>query len=599
MHDVSQNPENRERIDRLRPSVISVLHPEQIFGRPYRFANAAELLRQTRLLPALQVMAVLNAVSVDLDRLASQNQKALTPHLGPLFAFLFARHRLDRVVKAATDLIVPAIADGLGYFTPLSPWACSALTDACLRFCSLGNFGADVWPPSQADYFGRLILSFQRQMTPERDKRTGLDLDRLTEIQFSEFVRNQLHANPHRYSGKDMTRLYALFEIPDVGAVLHARAHVTSQEWFKNIVGISALEYRVLLVALAATTMNFNLEQPSVRYLLFNVGQLIANMTPEAKQAFMRLNALAVIDLRALRVEPQPHTWAEALFKGNHLLRRQLFETAPGTYLVLDRNEYLNRFFHRLLHVLHAAAECQAGTRSPSRVRSDCGYLFEGYVQWWLKQLFGPSTTYFFNHRLPDGKETDAIVMVGSTALVLELNHHWLSLAEAYEATPARLAAVVSEDLGKALHTSRVLAQDGIHKDGKLLIVDRIIPIAVLPEGLPIGDLTYATFKNQLQQILPELDGVLPKIGPCQVLSQDHLEYFDRVWKLPEQGSQLVAYLIRRASTGYLRFGPLPLDVPQIPATHSGHTWGPLTDKARSAFGESAKAFFSAESMDP
>jgi hypothetical protein len=582
---------HRERLERLRPAILSVLHPESIYGSPYRFQAVREFLRQTNLLSALQVMAVLNAVAVEIETMAGKEQTAIGAHIGNLLAFLFPKSRLRRAIDAAHGLIATAMVQRLGFFTPLSPWACSALTDACLRHCNPGEQGARVWPPSNADYFTRILLSFQKELTPERRIPDKLDLDNLTDEQFTEFTRNQLRANWHRLSDRDTTRIYALFEVPEVGDIFRARAHREPNEWFTAILGLSPREYRAMLVTLVAITVDFTLAKPDVAHLTINVEQFVVNMTDSARQAFRRLIGLAEIDLLAVRAETAARTWSEALFKNNSLLRRQLLRTGPGTYLVLDRGHFVTRFFHGLIHVLQDAVK-ESGQMSVAQFRSDLGYLFEGYVQWWLKRLFGPEAEYFFGEGITPGKETDAVVVLNGVACVVEVNHHWLNLTEAFEASPTRFASVVTEDFGKALRAAKSILERGLFRDGRRLTVETILPITVLPESMPVTDLTVARFRKELLQEVPESDGVLPRILPCQILSQDHLEYFDRVWDLPKDAFALIAYLTHRSGLQHVRFGPLALDRGEIKANHRGNTWGQLSAEAEQGFREIGPTFF-------
>jgi len=438
-----------------------------------------------------------------------------------------------------------------------------------------------------------VLLSFQKQLAPENDAAEAkLDLDNLSDLQFTEFCRNQIRANPHRFASNDITRLYALFEIPEVGLVLRRRAHVEAGKWFLDRLGLTPAEYRVHLIALAAITNGFSLDQPDVRHLYFDTEILAQNMTAEGRRGFLRLNQLAVIDLDLLRGTPAPQTWAEAVYKGNFLQRRQLFQTGPSKYLVLDRDHYLNRYFHGLLHVLHEAAELPESRFSAAAVRSDSGYIFEGYVQWWLGKLFGPTATILPNESLTRTSETDAIVVFNETAFIFEINHHWLSVADTYEASALRFAELVASDLKKAIGAARLIFSNGLRKDGVEIKVERVFPIVVLPENLPITELTVARFHKELLRILPAIDGEDTRLGQSQILTQDHLEHFDRVWRLPEEVRMLAEYLARRASTERLRFAPCALDNAEARATHVGNTWGKLCDLVEETFRSVGPSFF-------
>jgi hypothetical protein len=67
--------------------------------------------------------------------------------------------------------------------------------------------------------------------------------------------------------------------------------------------------------------------------------------------------------------------------------------------------------------MLDDAARNATPPRPWKKLRDDFGYLFEGYVRWWLKRLFGPSGYYLFGQSLEPNTETDAVVTVSSGQL--------------------------------------------------------------------------------------------------------------------------------------------------------------------------------------
>lgn len=581
----------RDRIERTRGSVVGLLRVEPIYGPGLEFRRASEELRRLDLVSCLETLAILNVVSIEIEKKASRDLEGTLDVIGNLYGFLFHKKRLQRAVLATQELVAEIKQNRLGYFTPLSPWACSAMTNACLRFCDRSGGGVRSWPPSEVDAFGRVLLSFQKQLAPENDAAEAqLDLDNLSDLQFAEFSRNQIRANPHRFTGNDITRLFAMFEVSEVGVVLKKRAHVEPGKWFLERLGLTPTEYRFHLVALAAVTAGFSLDRPDVRNLYFDSESLTQHMTEEGRWGFSHLNRLAVVDVDQLRQQPAPQTWTEAVYKGNFLQRRQLYQTGPTRFLVLDRDHFLNRFFHGLLHVLHEAAELPDSKWSPASIRSDSGYIFEGYVQWWLGKLFGPTANILLNESLSERSETDAIVVYNGTAFIFEINHHWLSIADTFEASALRFAEIVSSDLRKAICAAQRIISDGLRLNGTEIRVERAFPVVVLPEDLPITDLTVARFHKELLRVLPTADGDDLKLAQSQIITQDHLEHFDRAWNLPEEVGMLADYLARRARNPRLRFAPCPLDRAEARATHLGNTWGRLceqTDETFQAFGPS------------
>jgi hypothetical protein len=558
-------------VEQLRRGIVTVLRTDGICGRGYSFQEAKEFLSQTNLASALESMAMLNAVAPQIGRLENLNSTEGLAHLGRLYRFLFSPHIRGRVV----DISIKELTDEVGHFTPLSPWACAAMTDACLRFCRVTG-GASVAPPSQTEYFARILLSFQKNLAPDRITPAIPDFENLSDLQFADYTRNHLRANPHRVNGEDKCRLYALFEIPEVSEVLQKRCGKTASVWFEEQTGMTANDYRFTLLALMGIILEFKLERPDWAKLTFDLDTLLANMTSEARGHFTLLNQLAVIDLPALRAEPPPSDWKSAVYGANSLLRKQLLQIGPTRFVVLHHDLFVDRYFRGLVHVLDDAARSADPPRSWKKVREEFGYLFEGYIRWWLRNLFGPTAHYLFGRSLNPGTETDAVVVAGRTALVLECNHHWLSRIEAFEATPAKLAAVVTSDLIKAIRAARTIAAQGVEIDGQKLEVDAILPIAVLPESLPIGDMTAIRFRQELSKAVEGLEGVAPKIRPAQILSQNHLEFYDKAWLLPEQGLELAAYLVQRAGTEPTRFCPVIFDAQKLKVIHSGHTWDML-----------------------
>ncbi|HVT28248.1 MAG TPA: hypothetical protein VHE81_09570 [Lacipirellulaceae bacterium] len=564
---MSRTPIQKHIADRIKGGVISILRTEGIYRTDLRFPVAKELLAQTNLDSALQVMAILNEVAMRFEKLKDFNSPENLKHLGNLYGFLFAPKVQGRVRR----LTLRELPQTVGPFRPLSPWACAAMTNACLRFCHRSS-GAKVWPPSTTEHFGRILLSFQTHLAPERSRPPLPDFERMDDEQFKEFARNQLRANRYDVTGEDRLRLYAMFEIPAISDVLVEKCGKTAAEWFQEQTGISTEEYRFTVLGLMATILEFRLEHPEWEKLTFDLTTFLAHLKPEARQSFVRLIELAAIDLDSLRAETPPNSWNSAVYGPNALLRRQLMRIGPTRFVILHHGFFVQRYFRGWMHLLDDLARRPGSARSWPQVRSECGYLFEGYIRWWLRNLFGPDARYLFGENVVPGKERDAVVVIGNTAIVCESNHHWLSRVETYEATPAKLAAIVVSDLKKAIEAAEKVASEGITIDGERLRVDCVLPIAILPEALPISELTMIRFKQELLQLIPKLDGG-GRVRGAQILTQNSIEQFDKVWHLPDQVMELVNYLERRASLEPARFGPAVFDLQELEIRHTGTIW--------------------------
>ncbi|MDB6095535.1 MAG: hypothetical protein JWM32_3097 [Verrucomicrobia bacterium] len=582
------NPSQTRIAEAMRESVVSVLRTEGIYGRGYRFRDAREYLSQTNLFTAVQSMALINAVASRLQRIGDYSKKENLAHLGRLYRFLFHVTKRPTVV----NFTVKELLQKFGPFIPLSPWACAAMTDACLRFCHLTS-GRHFFPPSEVRYFSKILVSFQTDLAPDH---SGLpDFENMPDALFSEFVRNQLRANSQRLTKEDHSRLYALFSVPEVGEVLQLRAKTSAAEWFKTQTGMNAADYRTILFALMATTMEFTLDQPNFDKLTFDLTAFLGGVLPEAQGHFIRLIELALIDIPAVRAERPPANWKEAVYGANSLVRRQLVRLGETRFVILHEDLFVERYFRGMVHVLDDLARQPGSGRDWQTTRSEFGYLFEGYVRWWLRGLLGEKSITVFGVELQKGKgETDAIVIVGRTALVFEFNHHPLSRVEAFEATPAKLAAIVSSDLKKAFRAARIVAAEGLVVGGKRHDVDRILPVVVLPDALPISDLTAIRFRQELLKTVPDLQGDGTKICAAQIMSQTHLELYDKVWNLPAECAELVEYLAKRASLEPARFGPVVFDRQQLSLKYIGNTWSKLHEACDREFATIGPTWFKA-----
>lgn len=578
MRTTSSNLDPKMR-EALRFTSVSLLVSPDVYGRTYPFGTAKELLRQTNLPHALEAMALLNTIAPEIVNLGRLDTKERARHLTPLFRFLFSR----RAAKRAYAVWLQSLRQPGDLFTPLSPWACAAMTDACLRFCH-ETAGAAFVPPSSADYFGRTLLSFQDRLFPPGVARPGLDLANLSETEFSGFTRNYLHSNLHANDfGNDYPRYYALFQIEEVGEVLREKEHIGPAEWFQSIVGMTPADYRFTLIALAGAAKRCTLQRPDTAGLIFNIDRLLQPLTAEARAHFVRLNDLAVIDVAALRRQKPPTDWVSAVYRSNILQRRQLVRVASDTYLILHPQLYLDRYFHGLVHLLDDAARSGMGSDSWQKVRARFGHLFEGYVRWLLRRAFARASLLRFGISIDRPGDTDAFIVMGRTALVFECNHHYLSGPERYDCTASTLSEIVRPDLQKAIKTAIAVTEGRIVLDGRTVDVDEVLPIAVLPDALPINLANNLSFHCQLASVVPHLDGTR-EVLPAQILTQSHLEFFDRAWRLPDETEAIVAYLKNRARSPFDRFTSRRQDQVLLPVVHDGNILGPVAEAAYREF---------------
>jgi hypothetical protein len=594
------NEADRRRADEMRDSLISVLLPKAIYGSGLSFRDATDYLRLVDLRSALDALAVLTAIASDLMRRAIAGNPAPAGSLARLYEFVFASKRTKRVQKESIRLETEALVDRLGVFTPFSPWACSAMADLCLRLCPETG-GWVVWPPSIQDKFVWVLLSFQEHLVPERDLGSDLDLDTLGDEHFVAFSRSQYRANPRQYSSADLTRLYAYLEVPEVGALMEEKLHMKPAEWFRGRMGLSPSEYHVLLIAVAATIGRFKSEAANPNDLKFTVDAVTINMTAAARDAFRRFTALATIDPFQIRKLEIPNTWAKALYQSNVLLAHQLYPLPSGELLIVDRDQYINRYFNGVIHVLDDAARSGVSQYSWQSVRSDFGYLFEGYFRWLLVAMFSGAAKVYVGGPVTPGKETDCVVVLGDTAHVFEGNHHPFSRIDAYEATTKQWIDIVEPDIRKAIRAAKSILNGEFAPEGQPIRVARVLPIVMLSDALPISPITAPRFLRDLELRLPEAAGfdvVGGRICATQAVTLEHLELFDRAWDLPKEAKELGTYLESRSRAESLRFGPVQLDRGKIKAKHAGNTVGVLKASASARFSELGPSFFVQASPD-
>ena len=296
----------------------------------------------------------------------------------------------------------------------------------------------------------------------------------------------------------------------------------------------------------------------------------------------------------ATRAFAPPCDWAGGVYGPKVLLRRQLIRLSPDAYLILHRDLFLERYFHGLVHLLDDAARSGVVHESWQHVRIVFGHLFEGYIRWLLRRFFAGCAARY-GESIERIGDTDALVVVGRTALVLECNHHYLSTQEAYNCTPATLSEIVRSDLAKAIATARAIARGQVFINGTEVQVDHVLPIAVIPDPLPVNPMTCATFHQALSDGVPGLDGDGAGILPAQVLTQSHFEFYDRVWRLPADAQMLVDHLTARARSESSQFTSRREDRATfgLRGIHDGNLFGPLEAAAHREFQATGPSRFS------
>ena len=226
-----------------------------------------------------------------------------------------------------------------------------------------------------------------------------------------------------------------------------------------------------------------------------------------------------------------------------------------------------------------------------NRLRSDLGYLYEGYVQWLLEQLFGPACSYHFNFHIDGNRERDAMVVVGSDVLVCEITNHVLSLQERARCSPMDLAKIVKDDVERALDLARSVAQEGVPLGERWIRARRAVPIVVVPESLPISEALSDRFcEALLAEGVPAgaITGVR-RVLPVQIMSIAQLEGLDTLWPPPKREFRLITAVAHRAHDRLQRFSRAVLGKP---AKIEGYTLAKYGEQAQIRFREFGKSLF-------
>jgi len=550
------------------------------------FHAVVSYLETVNLGSAIAIMAMLNAACAKLyDRNRFSTDKDLQ-HLGALMAFLFG----ERARKRAADVFIEHRDQS---FQPLAPLACAAMTELCLRLCPLEG-GRIFHSPAEDDTFGRALLSFQEHLLPEEMIGQGFeDFRKIPDDHFRYLARNHLGANLDLDFAGNLRRQAILFAVPEVSRNMVRRLKTSAPDWFLMLAGITPDEYQVLLIMFAMAHSRFTLEKPDLAALRYRPNELIANLRPAAQENFLRLHSLAEIDVEALRKTSLPESWEEAVYGQHLLLRRQILAVGPAKNCVVLHTQFLlEKFLHGPVHVLtDFVQEFQPAGWSIKRLRSDLGYLYEGYVQWLLELLLGPTCSYHFNFHIDGNRERDAMVVVGSDVLVCEITNHVLSLQERARCSPMDLAKIVKDDVERAFELARRVAQDGVTFGERRIQSKRAVPIVVVPEALPISEALSDRFiRALLDEGVPSgaITGVR-RVLPVQIMTIAQLEGLDTLWPPPKREFRLITAIAHRAHDRLQRFSRAALGKP---AKIEGYTLAKYGEQAQIRFREFGKSLF-------
>jgi hypothetical protein len=524
-----------------------------VYGRILTWAEALAALRTVNFEYALMAMAMLNAVSFEFSQIGDLKKRDGPKKISALILYLLP----EEVRGAAWEEFVKA-----DLFQPLAPQACVAMTEACMRHCDRKG-GAIMDQPWNNPVFAHVLLSFQSNLLNEALVHPGIDFDNLADPQFRAFTRNYLSTNYNTDFMAGFIRHHMMYEIPIEGGALRGVTGIGSTEWFASVARIDPVTYRLIQVALVGAGFTFSLEDPQLKYLVLNLDQFLASLKPEFEDVFRRLFAQAVVNLAEVDAVPAPVDWDGALYAANYLRRRPIIRLGGENYLLLHRHLILEKYFMGSSHVLTEIVtnECPAGwpaqpRKRGSKVRTELGLVFEDYVRMVLGCLFkGPDAVFKHGYQVGgDAAERDTLVVIGTTAVVFELVHHPWSLADRAGGASNVFVTHVADNARKSGEVADAI-EAGNPVAGVRFVVDRILPIVVMSDTMPINETTSASLGRALVAEVGNraVDGH-GTILPLQTLSLTQLENLDRIF--PESGGKqpILDFLAVRARDAIERF---------------------------------------------
>jgi hypothetical protein len=291
-----------------------------------------------------------------------------------------------------------------------------------------------------------------------------------------------------------------------------------------------------------------------------------------SKVIFRRLHRQAVIRIEEVVPAKNPTNWEEGVYSQHYLRRRTLLQLNEGRFLCLHRQLLVEKFFGASVHVLTDMIREHIPPNWPedenkrvNQLRIHFGYVFEDYLQQLLNMLFPePEIIRRFGYSaVPGSPERDALIVVDRTALVLEFVHHPWNLDERSNGASTPFIKHLSDNVAKAADISNLLDAGKPVADVGLPL-DRILPIVVMSDVMPITEATAPTLARDLAARcgLDPVNGH-GKVAPVQILSLSQIENFDRIFHRPSGSAAIVEFLAKRACRPLDRFCGSPyLDMP-------------------------------------
>jgi hypothetical protein len=537
-------------LKKILPNIATMWVAKDVFSTSLCWSSARAGLAKINRESALITMAMLNAVCAEfLSPNRSRQEARSSKRILPLVNYLFAPQYRSAAIEA--------LRQSTGPFVPIAPQAAIAMTEACMRYCSVD--GVRFEQPWQCPEFAHILLSFQDATTGDAVKNGPINFAALTEEQFADFARNYQTANFNSDLLMLMRRHYLMFEAPAESGHTKAQLGITAAEWFTRVSGIDPRHYRMLQLVALSHSRDFDFDAPDLTKLVYDLGAALGRMLPSVADAYRRLHLLAVVEDHPSG--PEARDWSEAIFNAHYVRRRPTLHLNADRYLCLHRQLLAERFFGATVHVLADLVVTHSPSGWPTevskrtlQVRTEMGVIFEDYVQRLAQILFQQAKpTFRFNLKPAAGGECDALIVIGQTALVIEVVHHPWSIAERSRALPSDFVKHVTDNISKALRMSAAITLRGSLEDDATIKIERAIPIVVMSEAMPINEMTATSFHTELIKVLGEEPFVgTERIYPIQSLSIAQFENLDRLWTL--HPSQLIKFLADRAVNPLARF---------------------------------------------
>ena len=535
--------------EQLLPNTAVVWVATDVFGSTLTWDEARAALAEMNWESATLSMAMLNAVCAELALGPRLNTPSGAQKVGALTRYLFGPESQNNAVKVY-------LGNRHQTFIPLSGQACLAMTEACLRFCKRDG-GARFNQPHEYPVFARILLSFQEQLM-RSDLTKNLNPEQLTPEQFRYFVRNYLSANFETDFPEMLRRHYMSFVEASTESVLEKRAGKTAAAWFTEVTGMDPRRYGALTIFCLHHGRLFDIESPDLRHLAYDIDDMLQNTEPNAANMYRRIHDLAAVPeaLPAVNITD----WETAVYGLNYLRAKPLLQLHGPKYVSLFKHLVAEKFLGGTVHVFTELVERFAPTNWPAdakkrriQVRNEFGYLFEDYLRKLLLVLLdGPSTKHIFGHARTDGGESDALFVIGRTALAFEVVHHPWSFADRSSGDASVFVEHLSDNISKAGKLCAEIMQEGRVK-GLDAPIDHALPIVITSEMVPINVMTAPTLEKLLITATRH-EYVLGhgNVRPVQILSVAQLENLDRIESV-ESPESIIEFLDRRSANVYMR----------------------------------------------